>query len=59
MIAPSYVKAFIKGQKNDAADAEAMVEAALRLTVRFVAPKTEGAIVFPTRENSWSISAPK
>lgn len=42
LIAPGYVKAFIKRQKNDAADAEAIVEAALRPTMRFVAPKTEG-----------------
>ncbi len=30
LIAPHYVKPFIKRQKNDAADAEAIVEAALR-----------------------------
>ena len=30
LIAPRYVKPFIKRQKNDAADAEAIVEAALR-----------------------------
>jgi transposase len=33
LIAPYYVKPFIKRQKNDAADAEAIVEAALRLTM--------------------------
>jgi transposase len=45
---------FIKRQKNDAADAEAIVEAALRPTMRFVEPKTAEqqarAIVFRTRE---------
>ena len=33
LIAPRYVKPFIKRQKNDAADAEAIVEAALRPTM--------------------------
>lgn len=41
----SVVKAFIKRQKNDAADAEAIVEAAQRPTIRFVEPKTGGAAV--------------
>jgi transposase len=54
LIAPRYVKPFIKRQKNDAADAEAIVEAALRPTMRFVEPKTGDqqarAIVFRTRE---------
>lgn len=44
----------MKRQKNDAADAEAIVEAALRPTMRFVEPKTmeqqARAIVFRTRE---------
>src|SRR6056297_708556 len=54
LIAPYYVKPFIKRQKNDAADAEAIVEAALRPTMRFVEPKTADqqarAIAFRTRE---------
>ncbi|RWP57661.1 MAG: IS110 family transposase [Mesorhizobium sp.] len=54
LIAPRYVKAFIKRQKNDAADAEAIVEAAQRPTMRFVEPKTEEqqsrSIMFRTRE---------
>jgi transposase len=54
LIAPRYVKPFIKRQKNDAADAEAIVEAALRPTMRFVEPKSAEqqarAIVFRTRE---------
>jgi transposase len=54
LIAPRYVKPFIKRQKNDAADAEAIVEAAQRPTMRFVVAKTEErqsrAIVFRTRE---------
>jgi transposase len=41
LIAPRYVRPFVKRQKNDAADAEAIVEAAQRPTMRFVEPKTE------------------
>jgi transposase len=37
---PAYVKPFVKRQKNDAADAEAIAEAASRPTMRFVEPKT-------------------
>ena len=36
LIAPRYVKPFIKRQENDAAYAEAIVEAALRPTMRYV-----------------------
>jgi transposase len=54
LIAPGYVKPFIKRHKNDAADAEAIVEAAQRPTMRFVETKSEEqqsrAIVFRTRE---------
>ncbi len=41
LVPPLYVKPFVKGHKNDAADAEAIREAATRPTVRFVAVKTE------------------
>ena len=41
LIAPIYVKPFVKRQKNDVADAEAIVEAASRPTMRFVALKSE------------------
>lgn len=41
LIAPGYVKPFAKRQKNDTADAEAIAEAAMRPTMRFVAPKTQ------------------
>jgi transposase len=41
LIAPIYVKPFVRRQKNDAADAEAIAEAASRPTMRFVALKTE------------------
>jgi len=41
LIAPIYVKPFVKRQKNDAADAEAIAEAASRPTMRFVEVTTE------------------
>ncbi len=41
LIAPAYVKPFVKRQKNDAAQAEAICEAAQRPTMRFVAVKSE------------------
>jgi transposase len=40
LIPPIYVKPFVKRQKNDANDAEAIVEAASRPTMRFVAIKS-------------------
>jgi len=54
LIAPKYVKPFVKRQKNDAADAEAICEAAMRPTMRFVAVKSQtvqaSALVFRTRD---------
>jgi transposase len=54
LIPPVYVKPFVKRQKNDAADAEAIAEATTRPTMRFVAVKTEEqqarAMVFRTRD---------
>lgn len=41
LIPPAYVKPFVKRQKNDMADAEAICEAAQRPTMRFVAVKSE------------------
>ncbi|WP_170419817.1 IS110 family transposase [Ruegeria atlantica] len=40
LIPPQYVKAYVKRQKNDKADAEAITEAASRPTMRFVEVKT-------------------
>jgi transposase len=37
---PAYVKPYIKRQKNDTADAEAICEAVTRANMRFVATKT-------------------
>lgn len=54
LIPPVYVKAFVKRQKNDAADAEAVAEAAMRPTMRTVAVKTSEqqarAMLFRTRD---------
>ena len=41
LIPPADVKPFVKRQKNDMADDEAIVEAASRPTMRFVAVKSE------------------
>jgi transposase len=40
LIAPKFVKPYLKNQKNDMADAEAIAEAASRPTMRFVEVKT-------------------
>jgi transposase len=37
---PQFVKPYVKSQKNDAADAEAIAEAVQRLTMRFVPIKS-------------------
>jgi transposase len=54
LIAPAYVKPFVKRQKNDAADAEAICEAAQRPNMRFVPVKSEqqqaSAAVFRARD---------
>lgn len=54
LIAPQYVRPFVKRQKNDAADAEAIVVAARQPEMRFVSPKTEDqqakAVMFRGRE---------
>lgn len=54
LIAPQYVRPFVKRQKNDAADAEAMVIAARQPEMRFVATKTAEqqakAVIFRRRE---------
>jgi transposase len=54
LIAPQYVRPFVKRQKNDAADAEAIIIAARQPEMRFVAPRTveqqSRAAVFRGRE---------
>ena len=41
LISPQFVRPFVKGNKNDFIDAEAICEAAGRPSMRFVTPKTE------------------
>ena len=54
LMAPAYVKAYVRRQKNDAADAEAICEAVQRPTMRFVPVKSaerQGVLVLHrTRE---------
>lgn len=54
LIPPDYVKPFVKRQKNGAADAEAIAEAAQRPDMRFVHVKSEASqaasIVFRARD---------
>ena len=54
LIAPQYVQPFVKRQKNDATDAEAIVTAARQPEMRFVTPKTREqhakAVLFRGRE---------
>jgi transposase len=54
LIPPAYVKPYVKRQKNDVADAEAICEAAQRPTMRFVPVKSEAqqanAVVFRARD---------
>ena len=64
LIPPAYVKPYVKRQKNDRADAEAICEAAQRPSMRFVPVKTEeqqaNGVVFRARDLpviSWCASA--
>ena len=54
LIAPQYLKPFVKRQKNDAADAETIVVAAQRYEMRLVPPENEEqqarAVLFRARE---------
>lgn len=54
LVAPQYVRPFVKRQKNDATDAEAIVIAAQRPEMRFIVPKTTEqqarAVLFRARE---------
>src|SRR5215216_6294581 len=54
LIPPAYVKPYVKRQKNDMADAEAICEAAQRPSMRFVPVKSEeqqaSAAIFRVRD---------
>jgi transposase len=41
LISPQFVRPFVKSNKNDFVDAEAICEAASRPSMRFVQPRTE------------------
>jgi transposase len=44
LMSPEYVRPYVKAQKNDDRDAEAIAEAATRPTMRFVALKSEAQL---------------
>ena len=52
LMPPSYVKPYVKRQKNDTADAEAICEAVSRPTMRFVEVNPSRT---PTFSRSWSV----
>ena len=54
LIPPAYVKPYVKRQKNDAADAEAICEAVTRANMRFVPTKTPRHLHFGCRIRSGS-----
>lgn len=41
LISPQFVKTFVQGNKNDFADAQAICDAAIRPSMRFVSPRNE------------------
>ena len=47
LMPPAYVKPYVKRQKNDAADAEAICEAVTRANMRFVEDQDAGAAELP------------
>jgi transposase len=48
LMSPEYVRPYVKAQKNDDRDAEAIAEAATRPTMRFVGVKTEAQLDMQT-----------
>src|SRR3954451_22235233 len=48
LMSPEYVRLYVKAQKNDDRDAEAIAEAATRPTMRFVALKSEAQLDMQT-----------
>jgi transposase len=48
LMSPEYVRPYVKAQKNDDRDAEAIAEAATRPTMRFVELKSEGQLDMQT-----------
>src|SRR6516165_8763511 len=59
LMPPAYVKPYVKRQKNDSTDAEAIWEAVMRPNMRFVPIKTveqQGCLRFFVRAIFWSAS---
>ena len=55
LMPPAYVKPYVKRQKNDAADAEAICEVVTRATMRFVETKTpeqQSCLILPSHAPS-------
>lgn len=62
LISPQFVRPYVKGNKNDFVDAEAVCEAASRPSMRFVSPKTEAQQTLPfciAYVSRWYETAPK
>jgi transposase len=63
LMSPEYVRPYVKAQKNDDRDAEAIAEAATRPTMRFVALKSEDQLDHQTlhrvRDRLWWRRAPR
>ena len=60
-MSPEYVRPYVKAQKNDDLDAEAIAEAASRPTMRFVEVKSQARTFRRciARANGWCRSAPR
>jgi transposase len=62
LMSPEYVRPYVKAQKNDELDAEAIAEAATRPTMRFVEVKTQAQSdiqALHRAPNGWFPSAPR
>src|SRR6266513_3916968 len=62
LMSPEYVRPYVKAQKNDELDAEAIAEAATRPTMRFVAVKSQTQSDIRLcigRVNAWCRSGPR
>ena len=58
LMPPAYVKPYVKRQKNDATDAEAICEAVTRANMRFVETKTPGWMRYLALARRWSPASP-
>ena len=59
LMPPAYVKPYVKRQKNDATDAEAICEAVTRPNMRFVPVKSAGQQAVPARARRQAGRQPK